>query len=312
MRLISNTDWLRKPIGVIYSPGFWKRLTWLAAGLCIFQLFYFIYLFAPELADRWEDIKPFWIKAGICIIGLGLAMSGLYFLGRKITWIARLTRWAYRSALVLYLLQWVFVILYWFINPPLTFTQIGSLVQGYGLRRDYISYDRISPAIKLAVMASEDQLFPDHDGFDVKAIKKALKYNKRNPRKAKGASTISQQTAKNLFLWQRRNFIRKGLEVYFTFMIETFWNKRKILDRYLNIVEMGPGIFGVQAAAQYYFNKNAADLNRSEAAMIAACLPSPKRYTIKPMSGYIRSRYDDILVQMNNIEPDEDIQKIIR
>ena len=198
-------------------------------------------------------------------------------------------------------------------NPPITLTQVGSLLQGNGLSRDYISYDAMGSNIKLAVIASEDQRFPDHDGFDLKAIKLAMKYNKRHPGKIPhGASTISQQTAKNVFLFQGGGFIRKGPEVFFTFTIETAWSKRKILERYLNIVEMGRGIFGVQAAAKKYFNKDAKDLTRGEAAQIAACLPNPKRFTVKPLSNYVANRYDDIMRQMNNLEGDPDVEEIIK
>ena len=170
----------------------------------------------------------------------------------------------------------------------------------------------MSPNIKLAVMASEDQLFPDHDGFDIKAIKKAMKFNEKHPSRTRGASTISQQVAKNVFLWQHGGFFRKGLEVYFTFMIEKLWSKERILEMYLNVSEMGKGIFGVQAAAKTYFKKDAKNLTRAEAAMIAACLPNPKLYTVKPMSSYVSRRYGQILKQMNNLEGDPDIDALTK
>jgi monofunctional biosynthetic peptidoglycan transglycosylase len=198
------------------------------------------------------------------------------------------------------------------VNPPITLTQIGSLLHGYGLKRDYISFDKMSPNIKLAVMASEDQLFPEHDGFDIKAIQKAMKYNEKHPNRRRGASTISQQVAKNVFLWQGGGFFRKGMEVYFTFMIEKIWSKKRILETYLNVSEMGKGIFGIQAASKTYFNKDAKDLTKSEAAKIAASLPNPKMYTVKPISKKVSDRYDDIMRQMNNLAGDEDIQKIIK
>lgn len=212
----------------------------------------------------------------------------------------------------LFILQFVYIILCRWIDPPVTTTQISSLLHGYGLQRDYINYDEMGPNAKLAVMASEDQLFPDHDGFDLKAIKKAQKYNNKHPNKVRGASTISQQVAKNVFLWQGRSYFRKGLEVYFTFMIETFWSKRRILETYLNVAEMGKGVFGVQQASVIYFNKNARNLSRSEAAMIAACLPNPKEYTVKPPCRYVSNRYDNIMHQMNNLEGDPDIEALIR
>jgi monofunctional biosynthetic peptidoglycan transglycosylase len=170
----------------------------------------------------------------------------------------------------------------------------------------------MSPNIKLAVMASEDQLFPDHNGFDIKAIKKAMNYNKKHATKVRGASTISQQVAKNVFLWQGRSLFRKGLEVYFTFMIEKVWSKKRILEMYLNVAEMGKGIFGVQAASKAYFNKDAKNLTRAEAAMIAAALPNPKLYTVKPLSSYVGNRYNEIIRQMNNLDGDEDIEALIK
>lgn len=190
-------------------------------------------------------------------------------------------------------------------------TQLVSWVSGHGLKRDYISNSNMSSNAKLAVIASEDQLFPDHSGFDWKSIKKAMKYNEKKPGRIRGASTISQQVAKNVFLWQGRSWIRKGLETYFTFMIETFWSKKRILEVYLNVIETGDGVFGIEAAAQEYFNKPAKNLTRQEAAMIAACLPNPKRYKVKPPSSYINFRSRVIVQQMNNLQTDPDIQQVI-
>jgi len=212
----------------------------------------------------------------------------------------------------LFILQFVYIIFCKWINPPLTITQTASLLQGYGLRRDYIKFDEMGPHIKLAIMASEDQLFPDHNGFDIKAIKMAMKYNKKHTTKVRGASTISQQVAKNVFLWQGRSMFRKGLEVYFTFMIEKIWSKKRILEMYLNVAEMGKGVFGVQAASKAFFKKDAKNLTRSEAAMIAASLPNPKMYSIKPLSNYVANRYIYILRQMSNLEADPDIEELIK
>ncbi len=217
-----------------------------------------------------------------------------------------------RIFLILFISQLIYIFFCKWINPPITVTQVVSLAQGYGLKRDYISYDQMSPNIKLAVMASEDQLFPEHEGFDMKAIEKAIQYNEKHANRRRGASTISQQVAKNVFLWQGGGFIRKGLEVYFTFMIEKIWSKKRILETYLNVAEMGKGIFGIQAASKAYFNKNAKNLTRSEAAKVAASLPNPKMYTVKPISKKVLDRYDDIMRQMNNLEGDADIQKIIK
>ncbi len=217
-----------------------------------------------------------------------------------------------RIFLWMLVLQLVYIILCKWLNPPVTLTQLSGLVSGDGLKRDYISYDEMGNNIKLAVMAGEDQLFPDHDGFDVKAIKKAMKYNEKHPTKTRGASTISQQTAKNVFLWQHGGYFRKGLEVYFTFMIEKIWGKERILETYLNVAEMGPGIYGIQAAAKEYFKKDAKNLTRQEAAMIAACLPNPKLYTVKPLSRYVANRSAKLLQQMNNLGADEDIEELVK
>lgn len=212
----------------------------------------------------------------------------------------------------LVILQFVYIIACRWLNPPITITQLANAADGHGLHKDNIAADEMGSNIKLAVMAAEDQLFADHNGFDVNAIKKAQKYNKTHPNKVRGASTISQQTAKNVFLWQGGGYFRKGLEAYFTFMIENMWNKKRILQTYLNVAEMGEGIFGVQAAAKKYFNKDAKKLTRLEAAQIAACLPNPKKYTVKPLSRYVSWRANFILRQMNNLEADADIQVLIR
>jgi monofunctional biosynthetic peptidoglycan transglycosylase len=175
-----------------------------------------------------------------------------------------------------------------------------------------VNLNEISIHGKLAVIASEDQLFPDHNGFDIKSIKKALAYNKKKPGRVRGASTISQQVAKNVFLWQGRSWVRKGLEVYFTFMIEIIWGKKRILEVYLNEAEMGKGIFGIEAAAKKYFKKPASRLTRTEAAMIASSLPNPVRYTVKPASTYVSRKYPWVLRQMNNLDGDPDVMAIIR
>ena len=169
----------------------------------------------------------------------------------------------------------------------------------------------MSPHASLAVMAAEDQLFPDHNGFDIKSIKKALDSNKKKTSRIRGASTISQQVAKNVFLWQGRSWLRKGMEVYFTFMIEMIWGKKRILEVYLNVAEMGKGIFGIEAAAQKYFKKPAKKLTRTESAKIAACLPNPKKYSVNPASNYILKRYPWVLAQMDNLRDDPDIERLI-
>jgi monofunctional biosynthetic peptidoglycan transglycosylase len=224
----------------------------------------------------------------------------------------KIGRFLLKFFLWFFFLQLAYIFFCKWINPPITLTQLSSVFHGYGLQRSYVDYNKMSSNIKLAVMSSEDQLFPTHNGFNMIAIEKAVAYNKKHPNKTRGASTISQQVAKNVFLWQGRSYIRKGLEVYFTFMIENIWGKKRILEMYLNVSEMGKGVFGVQAASKKYFNKNAKDLTRAEAAMIAACLPNPKVYTVKPLSRYVANRYGDILEQMNDLEPDPGIQKLIK
>ena len=206
-----------------------------------------------------------------------------------------------------------YILLIRFVDPPITVTQITSIIEGNGFKRTHLSLDKMSTAAKLAVIASEDQLFPDHNGFDIKGIERALAFNKKKKgKKIRGASTISQQVAKNVFLWQGRSWFRKGLEVYFTFMIELVWSKQRILEVYLNEAEMGKGIFGIEAAAKQYFKKPAKRLTRTEAAMIAASLPNPVRYTVKPASTYVSRKYPWVLRQMNNLDGDPDIMAIIR
>jgi monofunctional glycosyltransferase len=213
--------------------------------------------------------------------------------------------------LILFVAQLLYIILLKWVNPPITTIQLVNWVEGYGLKRDYVDLEDISPNARLAVIASEDQLFPDHNGFDWKSIEKAYEYNQRKPGRIRGASTISQQVAKNVFLWNGRSYFRKGLETYFTFMIELVWGKRRILEVYLNVAEMGKGIFGIEAASRKYFNKSAKRLSSSEAAMIAAILPNPKVYRVKPISKYVRGRYPKIEVQMRYLKPDPEIKMLL-
>jgi len=217
-----------------------------------------------------------------------------------------------RIFLFLFVFHITYVIVLRWVDPPITITQLVNWVQGNGLQRDYVDRSDISAQAMLAVMASEDQNFYKHSGFDWEQIQAAMKHNERRPNKIRGGSTISQQTAKNVFLWQGRSYIRKGLEFYFTFLIELFWSKERILEVYLNVIEMGRGVFGVEAAARHYFNKPASRLSRSEASMIAATLPSPKRYKIKPLSNYVARRARFIQTQMSYIDPVPEIKELIR
>ncbi len=225
--------------------------------------------------------------------------------------IRRLGRTFLKILLYGFLFSVFYILLCKWVNPPITITQIGSLITGHGLHRDYISYNEMGDNAKLAVMAGEDQLFPDHNGFDFKSIQKAMKHNQKS-KSLHGASTISQQVAKNVFLWQHGGYLRKGLEVYFTFMIEHIWGKRRILEMYLNVAETGKGYFGIEAAARHYFKKSAKNLSRREAAMIASCLPNPIVFTIQPISSRVAYRYPWIMNQMNNLQSDPDIQVLIK
>lgn len=200
--------------------------------------------------------------------------------------------------------------------PPITFTQFASWISGYGLKRDDISWDDISANAKLAAIAGEDQLFPVHNGFDWKSISKSLDNDPEKNGRVAGAaaSTISQQTAKNVFLFQGEGilrYIRKPLEAVYTAMIELIWGKKRVLEVYLNTSEMGKGIFGIEAASQQYFNKHAKDLSRNEAAMIIACLPNPKIYTVKPLSRFVSWKSRWILRQMNNVQSDKNVQQLV-
>ena len=182
--------------------------------------------------------------------------------------------------------------------------QLGAWLSGdfgYVAHSDWVSMDGISPWMGLAVIAAEDQKFPDHWGFDVTAIEKALAHNERNDNRIRGASTLSQQTAKNLFLWDGRSWVRKGLEAGLTLGMETVWSKKRILTVYLNIAEFGDGVFGVEAAAQRYFHKPASRLSLSEAALLAAVLPNPLRFKANAPSGYVRNRQAWIMRQMRQL-----------
>ncbi len=166
------------------------------------------------------------------------------------------------------------------------------------LNKDWVSIDEISPNLQLAVVCSEDQNFIKHNGFDFEAIEKAMDYNETH-KKTRGASTISQQTAKNVFLWSGRSYIRKGFEVYFTFLIETFWSKERIMEVYLNVIEMGDGVYGAQAASKIFFKKDAKYMSKSECATIAAVLPNPRKFNAGKPSAYTQKRRAWVMNQMS-------------
>ena len=197
------------------------------------------------------------------------------------------------------------VLLLRFVDPPTTAFMLRYRVATLSedlppLQQTWVDWERISPAAKLAVVASEDQKFQGHAGFDVDAIQKAWEHNERS-RRIRGGSTITQQLAKNLFLWPERSWVRKGLEAWFTLWIEALWPKRRVLEVYLNVVEFGPGIFGVGAAADEYFGRSAAQLDRRQAALLAAVLPNPTRYSVRSPSERVRSRASWIQGQMNRL-----------
>ncbi|VXD02275.1 biosynthetic peptidoglycan transglycosylase [Enterobacterales bacterium 8AC] len=222
--------------------------------------------------------------------------------------LSRLWYWLKRALLAVLGLWLAGIILFAFLPVPFSAVmverQISAWLSGdfsYVAHSDWVSMDDISPNMVLAVMAAEDQKFPDHWGFDVAAIEKALSHNERRPTRIRGASTLSQQMVKNLFLWDGRSWVRKGLEAGLTAGIELVWTKRRILTVYLNIVEFGDGIFGVEAAAQRFFNKPAKRLTVSEAALLAAVLPNPHRFKVKAPSGYVIQRKQWIIRQMRQL-----------
>jgi len=201
-----------------------------------------------------------------------------------------------------------FVILYAFVNPPVTPLMVIRWIdpvsedQPYRLKKDWVPLDRISTNLQLAVVASEDNRFTEHWGFDFEAIEKAQKFNERKQgKRIRGASTISQQTAKNVFLWPQRSWVRKGLEAYFTVLIELVWSKRRIMEVYLNVIEMGKGIYGAEAAAKVHFGKPAARLTRAESALLAAILPGPAKWNPARPTSYLINRQQWILWNMGNI-----------
>ncbi|MBC7553210.1 MAG: monofunctional biosynthetic peptidoglycan transglycosylase [Taibaiella sp.] len=221
-----------------------------------------------------------------------------------------------KIVLALFLCSVLYTVLCRWVMPPITITQLADVCRGYGLKRDYVSWNEISREVKLAALASEDQRFAEHNGFDWKSIDKSVNGPKKKKKiRGAGASTISQQTAKNVFLWQGTGicrYIRKAPEFLYTQLIEWTWGKKRILEVYLNVIEMGPGIYGIEAASQTYFHKPAKNLSRTEAAMIIACLPNPKKFTVKPMSRRVQWRTPHIVAQMDNLEGDEDVEELIQ
>lgn len=219
--------------------------------------------------------------------------------------LAGMVIWQILKKLIMYFLAitLLLVIIFKWVPVPITPLMVIRCVEqkrdgkDVKLKNDWEPLSSISNNLQLAVICTEDQNFLIHNGFDFSAIKKAIRENKWKKRK-RGASTISQQTAKNLFLWQGRSWIRKGLEVYFTFLIEVFWSKQRIMEVYLNIIEMGDGIYGAEAASQIYFSRSASNLTNKQAAAIAVILPNPRKFSATNPSGYTQKRQRFALRQM--------------
>lgn len=217
----------------------------------------------------------------------------------------KLFRFIFKIFLLFIGITVLWVVLYKYIPVPYTPLMAIRAIDGgkkYETRHDWVPIDEISPYLQLAVISAEDQTFLNHSGFDREAIEKAIKHNEQG-KKLRGGSTISQQTAKNAFLWPQRSWFRKGMEVYFTFLIETLWSKERILEVYLNSIEMGDGVFGAEAASQYWFHKSAKNLSTENAAAIAAILPSPRRYSANPPGAYVARRTQWIIRQMRYYGP---------
>jgi len=222
--------------------------------------------------------------------------------------IKKITNIATKVFLYFLLVSVIWVIAYRFINPPFTLLMVLRNVErkadgkAFKTEKKWVDFEDMSDNMKRAAVSAEDQLFLKHIGFDVKAIEKAFASNAKS-KKVKGGSTISQQTAKNVFLWPGRSWIRKGFEAYFTLLIEIFWSKERILEVYLNVIEMGDGIYGAEAAAHEYYGKSCQKLTKSQAALIAACFPNPIRWTPLKPTRYIKHRQYLILRNMNRLGP---------
>jgi monofunctional biosynthetic peptidoglycan transglycosylase len=220
------------------------------------------------------------------------------------TILGKIFRIIWKTCLLFVILSITSVVVYKWVLVPITPLMVIRCIEQKSegkeimMKHDWVSLQKISPQLQLAVVCSEDQNYLKHSGFDFGAIQKALKENERGKR-VRGGSTITQQTAKNVFLWQGRSYLRKGLEAWFTLLIEFFWNKERIMEVYLNSIEMGNGIYGAEAASQFWFKKSASNLSKDEAAAIAAILPSPLNYKANPANNYIQKRKAWVKHQMN-------------
>ena len=216
-------------------------------------------------------------------------------------WLRRTLRIAVMLLLLSVATPPAFVLLYRDVSPPGTILMVLRLFEGEGIRKEWVPLERISRHVPAAVIALEDNLFCEHDGFDWAAVFDAAADRVRGEDRLRGGSTISQQTAKNVFLWPGRTFVRKGLEVPFTTMMEWWWGKRRIMEVYLNVIEWGPGIYGVEAASQTYFRKPARRLTRREAALLAAVLPNPRRWSPARPTSYIKRRANTAVYRMSRL-----------
>ena len=208
---------------------------------------------------------------------------------------------AFFASTILAVVAYRFVPVYY---TPLMFIRLAQQADGWRLNHHWVALSDISPQLPLAVMASEDAKFPEHHGFDFEAIEQAAKRNREHPEKNRlGASTISQQTAKNVFLWPGRSWVRKGLEAYFTVLIELCWSKERIMEVYLNSIEMGDGIYGAEAVARAHFGCSARELTADQCALIAATLPNPRRFNSARPSKYMKKRQRQIRRGMRLVKP---------
>ncbi|HMR19035.1 MAG TPA: monofunctional biosynthetic peptidoglycan transglycosylase [Sphingobacterium sp.] len=221
------------------------------------------------------------------------------------TWKTLLKKWSIRIVGGFFAVTIFWVLVLKFINPPITYLMIKRSFEwkaadkGFKIEKKWLAYGELSNNLKRAAIAGEDAHFLSHNGFDTKAIKEAIEKNKAG-KNLRGGSTISQQVAKNVFLWPERSWLRKGLEAYFTVLIEFFWSKKRILEVYLNVIETGQGVYGAEAAAHYYFHKSAKSLTKKEAALIIAVLPNPRKWDARRPSNYVNSRANNIVRYMGH------------
>jgi monofunctional biosynthetic peptidoglycan transglycosylase len=223
---------------------------------------------------------------------------------KKRGWGGRILGWIVKAILLFIVISVLWVLLYRVANPPVTFTQMGDMLGGRSVAKDWMPLAQIDDDMKRAAIAAEDSKFCSHWGFDQDAIAEAMRRNAQGDGVMRGGSTISQQTAKNAFLWQGGGYFRKGLEAWFTLLIENLWSKERIMEVYLNVAETGIATYGVNAGAQRYFNKDASELSATEAARIAAVLPLPKRREAVTPSGFTRRYGNSIVSRINVVQRD--------